>query len=264
MGYICLMTYAEEQHGPGIGGVLRIAAAALVALGPVGFLVVVAVVAAFRSPAPAPEPGPRDVPVILVPGWFDEAAGLAPLARRLAEAGWAEDRVKAISFRDAVGSNEDHALEVAAAVAEMREATGSPRVDIVAHSMGGLAVRHFLATESQAEATRRVVFLGTPQRGTWVAYMAWGEGGQEMEPESEFLSQLNEVAPVPETVEAFTIRTPVDTHIVPGENATLPGVPDVTVCCPTHRGLVDHKETFRLIHMFLAEGRRGSQQPVHP
>jgi triacylglycerol lipase len=258
------MTNAQEQQGPAVGVVLRIAAAALVALGPVVFLVVVAVVAAFRPPVPAPAPGPRNVPVILVPGWYDEAADLAPLAQRLTAAGWAGERVRAISFQDPVGSNEDHALEVAAAVAEMRERTGSSQVDIVAHSMGGLAVRHFLATESQAEATRRVVFLGTPQRGTWVAYMAWGEGGQEMEPESEFLSQLNDLSPVPETVEAVTIRTPVDTHVVPGENATLPGVPDVTVCCPTHRGLVDDEETFRLIHSFLAEGRRGSGPPVDP
>lgn len=252
----------QEQEGSGIRVILRISAAALVALGPVVFLVAVAVVAAFEPPLPTPTPGPRDVPVILVPGWYDEAADLAPLARRLTAAGWAVDRVRAISFQDPVGSNEDHAIEVAAAVAEMRERTGASQVDIVAHSMGGLAVRHFLATEDQGEATRRVVFLGTPQRGTWVAYMAWGEGGQEMEPESEFLSQLNDLAPVPEAVEAFTIRTPVDTHVVPGENATLPGVPDVTVCCPTHRGLVDDDETFRLIQAFLVEGRRGGRRPV--
>ncbi len=258
------MTYAEEQRGSGIGAALRIAAAALVALGPVVFLVVLAAVAAFRPPTPTPAPGPRDVPVVLVPGWYDEAADLAPLAARLTAAGWPGDRVMAVSFKDPVGSNEDHALEVAAAVAELRAATGSEKVDIVAHSMGGLAVRHFLATEGQAEATRRVIFLGTPQRGTWVAYMAWGEGGQEMEPESEFLSELNELSPVPEAVEALTIRTPVDTHILPGENATLPGVPDVTVCCPTHRGLVDDDEIFRLIHMFLAQGRRQSFDETKP
>lgn len=258
------MTYAEEHRGSGIGAALRIAAAALVALGPVIFLVVVAVVTAFHPPAPTPAPGARDVPVVLVPGWYDEAADLAPLAERLAEAGWPGERVRAVSFKDPVGSNQDHALEVAAAVSELRAATGAEKVDIVAHSMGGLAVRHYLATGEQAEATRRVVFLGTPQRGTWVAYMAWGEGGQEMEPESEFLSELNELSPVPEAVEALTIRTPVDTHILPGENATLPGVPDVTVCCPTHRGLVDDDETFRLIHMFLADGRRGSLDASRP
>ncbi len=85
-----------------------------------------------------------------------------------------------------------------------------------------------------------------------------------MEPESEFLSELNELSPVPEAVEALTIRTPVDTHILPGENATLPGVPDVTVCCPTHRGLVDDDEIFRLIHMFLAQGRRQSFDETKP
>jgi hypothetical protein len=52
-------------------------------------------------------------------------------------------------------------------------------------------------------------------------------------------------------VRAITIRTPLDLHVLPAENATLPGLPNLTVCCPSHAGLLDDDETFELIERFL-------------
>lgn len=240
----------------------RAGAAAVVAFGPALVLALVVTAAAFRNPPEEPTPGLRSVPVVLVPGWYEEATDLEPLSRRLTDAGWPADRIATVSFADPVGSNADHAREIADHVDRLRERTGARRVDIVAHSMGGLAVRYFLSDPERAPEARRVVFLGTPQRGTWIAYFAWGDGGGEMIPESEFLDSLNAQPPVPSGVDALTIRTPVDTHIVPGENATLPGVPDVEVCCPTHGGLVDDGGTFGVVHAFLAEGRRIDPDPL--
>jgi len=236
--------------------------AAFVAFGPALLLLLVVTAAAFRQPPEGPVPGLRSVPVVLVPGWYEEATDLEPLSQRLTESGWPADRIAIVNFADPVGSNADHAREIAEQVEELRRDTGADRVDIVAHSMGGLAVRYFLSDPAQSLVARRVVFLGTPQRGTWIAYFAWGDGGGEMIPESEFLDSLNAQPPVPVGVDALTIRTPVDTHVVPGENATLPGVPDVEVCCPSHGGLVDDGGTFEVVHAFLAEGRRIDPDPL--
>lgn len=192
------------------------------------------------------------IPVLLVPGWFDTGRNMAPLRLRLLAAGWPASHVVALTFRDPTGSNREHASEIDSAAADLLEGSGASQLDIVAHSMGGLATR--LALERpHAPPVRRVIFLATPHRGTWAAYVAWGAGGAEMEPGSPFLDSLNARPPLPRGVEAMTIRTPLDTHILPEESATLPGVPDHVVCCPTHEGLVSDMEAFRLIRRFLAE-----------
>ncbi len=197
--------------------------------------------------------GATSVPVLLVPGWSNTGRDLEALRLRLVSAGWPAGRVDALTFRDPVGSNRAHAAEIDSAAAALLSRTSADRLDIVAHSMGGLATRYALA-EPGAPAVRRVVFLATPQRGTWAAYLAWGEGAGEMRPGSAFLDTLNAAPPVPAGVRALTIRSLLDMHVLPEESGVLPGVPDRVVCCPTHEGLVRDMDTFRAIRGFLADG----------
>jgi hypothetical protein len=75
-----------------------------------------------------------------------------------------------------------------------------------------------------------------------------------MIPDSPFLAWLNAGPPVPAGVEAMTVRTPLDTHILPSESGTLEGVEDHLVCCPTHAGLIQSLEVFRLVLRFLEDG----------
>jgi triacylglycerol lipase len=190
-----------------------------------------------------------------VPGWSDEAQELVPLRARLLEAGWDSAAVRVVDFRDPVGSNREHAREVARDLAEIRAATASPVVDVVAHSMGGLALRYHLSRQEPGGVdVRRAIFLATPHHGTWSALVAWGDGGAEMVPGSDFLMELMRGAPLPPGVEALTVRTPVDLHILPQESARLATVPDVEVCCPTHAGLVTDPRTFIVIEAFLVRG----------
>jgi triacylglycerol lipase len=194
----------------------------------------------------------RPTPVLVIPGWSDDETNLAALGGRLTSAGWDAGRVHTLSFEDPVGSNRDHAREIAQAVMSLKARTGAERIDIVAHSMGGLATRYFLLNGGDAHV-RRVVFLATPHQGTLTAHLGWGEGAREMEPRSTFLLGLLRSRPLPSGVRAITIRTPLDLHVVPPESATLPGVPDLKVCCPTHAGLLDDDQTFELIHRFLKD-----------
>ncbi|MBW3534042.1 MAG: alpha/beta fold hydrolase [Gemmatimonadetes bacterium] len=193
------------------------------------------------------------VPVVLLPGWFNRGEDMEPLRARFLESGWDSASVVALDFEDPVGSNRTHARELARAVLDLQERTGAPRVDVVAHSMGGLALRYYL-WNGGAAAVRRVVFMATPHRGTVTSFLAWGEGAAEMRPGSAFLVGITRAPLLPPAVEALTVRTPLDLHVLPPESATLPGIPDVEVCCPTHEGMLDDDETFQAVRGFLGEG----------
>jgi len=218
-------------------------------------LLVLGLILASPGPAegqiPFGDPDPDAVPVLLVPGWGDQAPDLEPFLIRFIEAGWPQSRVSVLTFRDPVGSNEAHAEEVARAVETLQGLTGADRVDVVAHSMGGLAVRHYLQFHGGGEQVRRAVFLATPHRGTVAAMLAWGDGGREMVPGSDFLNRLNEGDTVPSGVEALAIRTPVDLRVIPGSSAMLPGARNLEICCPTHPGMVDDDDIFRAVAGFL-------------
>lgn len=191
-------------------------------------------------------------PVLLVPGWSDGLDELVPLRERFIEAGWSPEAIVIVDFRDPVGSNREHAREIALAAAALRATSGWPRIDIVAHSMGGLAVRYHLRHRASPMAdVRRVVFLATPHFGTYSSLVAWGEGAREMYPGSDFLLTLMEGRPIPDEIDAVTIRTPLDLHILPPESAVIPGVPDLQICCPTHAGLLNDPGVFDRILDFL-------------
>lgn len=191
-------------------------------------------------------------PVLLVPGWSDGVDELVPLRDRFIEAGWPAGSVAMVDFRDPVGSNREHAREIALAAAALRVESASDQIDIVAHSMGGLAVRYHLRHRGSPMAdVRRVIFLATPHFGTYSSLVAWGEGAREMYPGSDFLLSLMDGRPIPDEIEAVTIRTPLDLHILPAESAVIPGVPDLQVCCPTHAGLLDDAGVFDRMVAFL-------------
>lgn len=195
------------------------------------------------APAAAQQPEFR-VPVLLVPGWFAGSGQLDLLRRRFHAAGWPDSAVLALDFESRVGDNRAHAREIARGVERLRARTGATKVDVVAHSMGGLATRRYLRALDGADRVRRVVFLGTPHHGTLAAHLAWGAGGRQMIPGSAFLEALGQGEPVPSGVEATTIRTPFDLRVFPPSSGTLDGVPEVVVCCPSHPALLYDPKAF--------------------
>ena len=228
--------------------------AALVLLGSLVLAVLApGAVAGGPTTVTVPEALQGEVPVLLVPGWFDTGRAMAALRIRLVSAGWRPEDVVTITFQEPAGGNRAHARELNDSIDGVLARAGTGRLDIVAHSMGGLATRAYLR-EHGGNKVRRVVFLATPQRGTLAAYLAFGQGREDMLPDSPFLEWLNAGPPVPEGVEAMTVRTPLDTHVLPNESATLPGVEDHVVCCPTHAGLMESLDVFRLILRFLEDG----------
>lgn len=246
------MSAGRRGRGAGRAGFSTIARVCL-AWSALTLLTLVASAGASSAQVRSPLSVQGPTPVLLVPGWSDGLDELVPLKDRFIAAGWPAESVAIVDFRDPVGSNREHAREIALAAAALRAASESSRVDIVAHSMGGLAVRYHLRHRASPMAdVRRVVFLATPHFGTYSSLVAWGEGAREMYPGSDFLLTLMEGRPIPDEIDAVTIRTPLDLHILPPESAVIPGVPDLQICCPTHAGLLDDPGVFDRIVAFLS------------
>ncbi len=73
----------------------------------------------------------------------------------------------AVNLEPPFGSIDDYGGVIDDAVARIEAATGNTPV-MVAHSMGGLAVRGWLAKSDAAERVHRVVTIASPHHGTWL------------------------------------------------------------------------------------------------
>jgi pimeloyl-ACP methyl ester carboxylesterase len=86
------------------------------------------------------------------------------------------------------GSIDQYVQCIDEAITRISTATGRPPV-LVCHSMGGLAARSWLRG---ADATRvhRIVTIGTPHRGTWLARFSRTANGRQMRIDGDWLRQM--------------------------------------------------------------------------
>jgi triacylglycerol esterase/lipase EstA (alpha/beta hydrolase family) len=135
---------------------------------------------------PPPVPGTRAV--VLVHGFFCNRALWNPWLVRLRDAGVP---TLAINLEPAFGSIDDYAPQIEAAVAEAERATGRKPV-LVAHSMGGLAVRAWRRAGGSVcdERVSRVITVGTPHEGTLTAFLSAATNARQMRRGSAWLEQL--------------------------------------------------------------------------
>ncbi len=99
--------------------------------------------------------------VVLVHGLYMHGACMVLLARRLSRQGY---RTRLFTYPSLRQTLADSAL----ALATLVRSAETPVVHLVAHSMGGLLVRHLFAC-APALPPGRVVTLGTPHQGSCVA-----------------------------------------------------------------------------------------------
>jgi pimeloyl-ACP methyl ester carboxylesterase len=72
--------------------------------------------------------------------------------------------------------DKDAQLALKNTIAEAKRTTGATKVDIVAHSMGGLLARAYIQSSDYAGDIDRFAMVGTPNHGSLLAYPGW-EGG---------------------------------------------------------------------------------------
>ncbi len=195
-------------------------------------------------------------PVLLIPGWKDDHTVMQPLARHLRASGWPESHVMTMSFRDPFGSNVEHAEEIAIAIDDLHARHGNGRIAVIAHSMGGLALRWFL-NHHDASSVSTAVFLATPHRGTWIAMLGWGKGASEMRPSSQFLRDLQQ-RPRPQHVRHISFRAPYDTRLLPPASAWLDDSECLMLPAAGHKRILRQRVVFDAVVTAVKESPDGS------
>ena len=175
--------------------------------------------------AAARRPGPE--PVLLVHGYGDtgETPWWDVAGRYFRDVGYPDSAIHVLSLGDVPGTTVDSPAEYARCVRAKLESVSDEHgsaVDVVAHSMGGLDTRWCVEKLDGAQYVDDLITLGTPHQGTYAAYLgAFTEGGRDMQPGSEFLTELND-GQLAEGVSYAAFWSSIDELIDPSHYAALP------------------------------------------
>jgi hypothetical protein len=129
-----------------------------------------------------------------------------------------------------------------AAVRRLHAATGRP-VLIVAHSLGGLAVRAWLRNGGDATLVQRVVTVASPHHGTWLARLGFTPNARQLRLDSAWLQALaRDEASRPHGVPLSCFFSDCDNVVFPPSVATLPGAENRLLRGWAHVDLLDAPE----------------------
>ncbi len=148
--------------------------------------------------------GPR--PVIVIHGYAMNRANFLPLAFRLARAGLGP----IVGFEYwTLGRCAAAAKQLAWFVEHVQSVTGSPQVDIIGHSMGGVVGRYYVQLLGGDGGVANLITIGSPHLGTDLSRMGIGAPTRELLFGSKLIQQLNE-APPPNDTRVTLIRSHAD------------------------------------------------------
>ena len=177
-------------------------------------------------------PQDRPGPVLLVPGYGGSTVVLEVLARRLRAAG-RDARVVPLPG-DGTGDLREQAGALDAAARDALDRTGTPSVDVVGYSAGGVVARLWAAGDGRS-AARRVVTLGAPHHGSEVAALAGSllpeqcpAACRQLVPDSVLLAGLN-ADETPDGPSWVSVWTTTDQVVTPPESSRLDGAVNIPV-----------------------------------
>ncbi|WP_076998509.1 alpha/beta fold hydrolase [Variovorax sp. KK3] len=124
--------------------------------------------------------------VVLIHGFLCNRGFWNPWLRALRER---NNAFIAVNLEPVFGSIDHHVTTIDAAVQRVTSATGKPPI-LICHSMGGLAARAWLRAADGSARVHRIVTIGTPHRGTWLARFGRTANGREMRIGGEWMRRI--------------------------------------------------------------------------
>ena len=159
--------------------------------------------------------------------------------------------VVAVNLEPIFGPIDHYADIIEAAVQRVEVATGLPPV-LVAHSMGGLALRHWWAEADDDARIHRAITIGTPHRGTWLARFAFSHNGRQMRLAHEWHEALHTREKPARAARYTCFYSHCDNIVFPASNATLPGADNRHLPAVAHVHMADRPEPFAELLRWLA------------
>jgi pimeloyl-ACP methyl ester carboxylesterase len=163
----------------------------------------------------------------------------------------------AVNLEPVFGSIDAYPGTIEGAVRRLEQATGLSPL-IVAHSMGGLAVRAWLHLHGGDARVSRVITIASPHAGTWLARFGVTVNARQMRVRSSWLLRLVALEPASRYRRFVCYYSHCDNIVLPASTATLPGADNRHVPGTAHVELVHHKRIWLDV---LAELRGGSTVP---
>lgn len=137
------------------------------------------------------------------------------------------------------------------AVQRIERATGMAPV-VVAHSMGGLAVRAWLAKFDADQRVHRIITVGTPHSGTWLARYGRTVNSREMALKSAWLTGLAAQSSNDRHARFTCFYGNCDNIVFPASTATLQGADNRHIPATAHVHMAFQPVVFDEVSRWLA------------
>jgi triacylglycerol lipase len=162
----------------------------------------------------------------------------------------------AVNLEPVFGSIEHYPATIETAVLQIEAATGLAPV-IVAHSMGGLAVRAWLDVHEADARVHRVVTIGTPHHGTWLARFAFLPNALQMRIGNPWLARMAAREPLARYARFTCFYGHCDNIVFPPSTATLPGADNRHISATAHVHMVSAAPVFDEVGRWLDDAKAG-------
>ena len=205
------------------------------------------------------------LPVLLLHGYGCNSGFWQQLGARLEAARISHATV---DLGPVTGDIDGYGVQVAAAAESLLAASGAAQLNIVAHSMGGLAARAWLRNDPHALArTARLITLGTPHHGTVLANLGVGLNARQMrcskagEP-SAWLRALAAGESAAARARMVSIWTYHDNIVAPQRSSCLDGATNIALSGVGHVALGSNRRVLDcVLRQLQAGGRVDSAAP---
>ncbi|MBC3193883.1 alpha/beta fold hydrolase [Pseudonocardia sp. C8] len=164
------------------------------------------------------DPTAARTPILLIHGIMDNRSVFTVFAHALRRRGFGV--VHAINYSMRTDDVRSAAHELRGHVERLCEATGSDKVHIVGHSLGGVIARYFVQQMGGDDVVDTLVTLGSPHSGSNLAYLAPIPLGHQLRPGSAMLRELDAPAPGCRT-RFLVVWSRMDEVVVPQRHARL-------------------------------------------